>query len=159
MQVYRAYFKIVRRHLPSLAIYLAISLILFVIISSSLKSQSSAQFNETKSSIAIMTVYKAVANEAVVTVDLTVAILNGQKPDAGLIKSSNWKFDCAYDTKSYNNGNGIVPSYLLNPIVVTKDNLQKELIDTGYYTMEGRGAGATFVARTTTFHGRLRYDP
>jgi len=54
MQVYRAYFKIVRRHLPSLAIYLAISLILFVIISSSLKSQSSAQFNETKSSIAIM---------------------------------------------------------------------------------------------------------
>jgi len=83
-----------------------------------------------------MTVYKAVANEAVVTVDLTVAILNGQKPDAGLIKSSNWKFDCAYDTKSYNNGNGIVPSYLLNPIVVTKDNLQKELIDTGYYTMD-----------------------
>lgn len=84
-----------------------------------------------------MTVYKTVANEAVVTVDLTVAILNGQKPNEALIKSSNWKFDCTYDTKSYNNGNGIVPSYLLNPFVVTKDNIQKELVDPGYYTMDG----------------------
>ena len=82
-----------------------------------------------------MTVYKAVANEAVVTVDLAVAILKGEKPDAGLITSAGWKFDCAYDTESYDNNKGIVPSYLLVPTVVTKDNIQSELVDTGYYTM------------------------
>ena len=82
-----------------------------------------------------MTVYKAVANEAVVTVDLAIAILKGEAPDAGLITSAGWKFDCTYDTSSYNNNNKDVPSYLLVPLVVTKDNLQKELVDTGYYTM------------------------
>ena len=86
-----------------------------------------------------MTVYKAVANEAVVTVDLAVAILNGEKPDGGLITSAGWKFACTYDTKSYDNNNGIVPSYLLVPTVVTKDNIQKELVDTGYYTMGADG--------------------
>ncbi len=85
-----------------------------------------------------MTVYKAVANEAVVTLDLGMAILNGEKPDGQLIQSSGWKFDCSYDTKSYDNKKGIVPSFLLVPTVVTKDNLQKELVDTGYYTMDGK---------------------
>ncbi|MBQ6386464.1 MAG: sugar-binding protein [Lachnospiraceae bacterium] len=84
-----------------------------------------------------MTVYKAVANEAVATLDLGIAILNGETPDAGLIESSNWDFECAYDTESYDNGTGIIPSYLLVPTVVTKDNIQTELVDTGYYTMEG----------------------
>jgi len=82
-----------------------------------------------------MTVYKAVANEAVVTVDLADAILKGEKPDGGLITSAGWKFECAYDTESYNNNNATIPSYLLVPLVVTKDNIQKELVDTGYYTM------------------------
>ncbi len=86
-----------------------------------------------------MTVYKAVANEAVATLDLGVALLNGEKPDEGLIKSAGWNFDCAYDTKSYDNGTGIIPSYLLVPTVVTKDNIQKELVDTGYYTMDDKG--------------------
>ncbi len=85
-----------------------------------------------------MTVYKAVANEAVVTLDLGMAILNGDKPDGQLIQSAGWKFDCSYDTKSYDNKKGIVPSFLLVPTVVTKDNLQKELVDTGYYTMDGK---------------------
>ena len=84
-----------------------------------------------------MTVYKAVANEAVVTVDLADAILKGEKPDGGLIDKAGWKFECAYDTESYDNGKAKIPSYLLVPTVVTKDNLQKELVDTGYYTMEG----------------------
>lgn len=82
-----------------------------------------------------MTVYKAVANEAVVTVDLAVSILNGEKPDGSLITASKWAFDCTYDTETYDNNNSIVPSYLLVPTVVTKDNLQTELVDTGYYTM------------------------
>ncbi len=85
-----------------------------------------------------MTVYKAVANEAVVTLDLGMAILNGDKPDGQLIQSAGWKFDCSYDTKTYDNKKGIVPSFLLVPTVVTKDNLQKELVDTGYYTMDGK---------------------
>lgn len=38
------------------------------------------------------------------------------------------------DTKTYNNGTGIIPSYLCTPIVVTKDNLKEALIDSGYYT-------------------------
>jgi putative multiple sugar transport system substrate-binding protein len=84
-----------------------------------------------------MTVYKAVANEAVVTLDLAMAMMDGKTPDDGLITDSGWDFDCTYDTKSYDNGTGIIPSYLLVPVVVTKDNIQKELVDTGYYTMDG----------------------
>ena len=86
-----------------------------------------------------MTVYKAVANEAVVTLDVGIALLSGQTPDAALIDASGWNFECAYDTSSYDNGTGVIPSYLLVPTVVTKDNLQKELVDTGYYTMDDDG--------------------
>lgn len=86
-----------------------------------------------------MTVYKAVANEAVVTLDLGVAILNGEKPDDKLISDSGWEFNCVYDTESYDNGTGVIPSYLLDPTVVTKDNLQEELVDTGYYTLDDNG--------------------
>ena len=86
-----------------------------------------------------MTVYKAVANEAKVTLDLGVAILSGKSPAEELIKDSGWDFDCTYDTSSYDNGTGVIPSYLLVPTVVTKDNIQKELVDTGYYTMDDKG--------------------
>ena len=86
-----------------------------------------------------MTVYKAVANEAVVTLDVGIALLNGETPDAALIDASGWSFECAYDTTSYDNGTGVIPSYLLVPTVVTKDNIQKELVDTGYYTMDEDG--------------------
>ena len=86
-----------------------------------------------------MTVYKAVANEAVVTLDVGMAIMDGKTPDESLIKSAGWKFDCTYDTKSYDNNTGIIPSYLLVPTVVTKDNIQTELVDTGYYTMDSNG--------------------
>jgi putative multiple sugar transport system substrate-binding protein len=37
------------------------------------------------------------------------------------------------DTKAYNNGVKVVPSYLLTPVALTKDNYQKVLIDSGYY--------------------------
>ena len=36
------------------------------------------------------------------------------------------------DTKSYNNGVKVVPSYLLDPEVVTKDLVQSKLIDSGF---------------------------
>ncbi len=86
-----------------------------------------------------MTVYKAVANEAIATLNLGEAILKGEKPDASLIEKSGWSFDCTYDTSSYNNGSAVIPSYLLVPVTVTKDNIQKELIDTGYYKMGSDG--------------------
>ena len=86
-----------------------------------------------------MTVYKAVANEAVATLDLGDAILSGETPDEGLIAASNWDFDCAYDTSSYDNGTGIIPSYLLVPTVVTKDNMVDELVTPGYYTQDDAG--------------------
>ncbi len=86
-----------------------------------------------------MTVYKAVANEAVVTLDLATAMLNGETPDATLIDKSGWDFDCSYDTTSYDNGTGIIPSYLLVPTVVTKDNLDDALVTPGYYTKDSDG--------------------
>lgn len=86
-----------------------------------------------------MTVYKAVANEAVVTLDLATAILNDETPDATLIDKSGWEFDCSYDTTSYDNGTGIIPSYLLVPTVVTKDNLDDALVTPGYYTKDSDG--------------------
>ncbi|MBO4396157.1 MAG: sugar-binding protein, partial [Eubacterium sp.] len=86
-----------------------------------------------------MTVYKAVANEAVATIDLGAALLEGKEPGEDLIASAGWNFDCTYDTTSYDNGTGIIPSYLLVPTVVTKDNIQQELVDPGYYTMGDDG--------------------
>jgi putative multiple sugar transport system substrate-binding protein len=38
------------------------------------------------------------------------------------------------DTETYDNGVKVVPSYLLPVVSVTKDNVVKELVDTGYYT-------------------------
>ena len=84
-----------------------------------------------------MTVYKAVANEAVVTMALAQAMLSGETPSDAL--ASTFDFACTYDTKSYDNGTGVIPSYLLTPTVVTKDNIQTALIDTGYYTMGSDG--------------------
>lgn len=86
-----------------------------------------------------MTVYKAVANEAIVTLDIAVAILNGKKPDKDFVSNAKWDFECAYDNKTYNNKTGVIPSYLLVPTVVTKDNIDKELIKPGYYTMGSDG--------------------
>jgi putative multiple sugar transport system substrate-binding protein len=37
------------------------------------------------------------------------------------------------DTKTYNNQVKVVPSFLLDMVNVTKDNVQKELVDSGYY--------------------------
>ena len=84
--------------------------------------------------IQTMTVYKNVANEAIVTLELAKAMLAGETPDASLIDT--FGIDCAYDTSSYDNGTGIIPSYLLVPSVITKDNLQ-ELVDTGLYAWDG----------------------
>ncbi len=38
------------------------------------------------------------------------------------------------DTKSYDNGTGIIPTFLCDPVVVTTDNYKDMLITSGYYT-------------------------
>lgn len=38
------------------------------------------------------------------------------------------------DTQSYDNGTGVIPTYLCEPVVVTIDNYKEMLIDSGYYT-------------------------
>lgn len=38
------------------------------------------------------------------------------------------------DTSSYDNGTGVIPTYLCEPVVVTADNYKEMLIDSGYYT-------------------------
>ncbi len=81
-----------------------------------------------------MTVYKNVSDEAGVTIVLTEAILAGEDPGEELL--ADFAVDAAYDTESYDNGTGIIPSYLLVPWVVTVDNLD-QLVDTGLYEWDG----------------------
>lgn len=38
------------------------------------------------------------------------------------------------DTETYDNGTGVIPSYLCEPTAVTADNYKEILIDSGYYT-------------------------
>ncbi|CAN5217917.1 sugar ABC transporter substrate-binding protein [soil metagenome] len=67
------------------------------------------------------TIYKdtrKLADRAAVMAD---DLLTGKKPTVN-------------DTKSYNNKIKVVPTYLYQPTVVTKDNYKKVLVDSGYYT-------------------------
>ena len=76
-----------------------------------------------------MTVCKAVANEAVVTLDLAKAMLAGDTVDESLIEKSGWDFECAYDTESMRhlkaNKMPILPSGSYS--CKQKDNLQEAL--------------------------------
>jgi putative multiple sugar transport system substrate-binding protein len=38
------------------------------------------------------------------------------------------------DTKTYNNGHHVIPSYLCDPITVDKKNIKEALVDSGYWT-------------------------
>jgi putative multiple sugar transport system substrate-binding protein len=67
------------------------------------------------------TIFKDTRNLAQEAVKMTEALLKGEQPEVN-------------DTKSYDNGKKVVPTFLLQPVVVTKDNYQKVLIDSGYYS-------------------------
>jgi putative multiple sugar transport system substrate-binding protein len=56
------------------------------------------------------------------------AFLEGQEPEAN-------------DTETYDNGVKVIPSYLLPIVTVYKDDIQPELIDTGYWTEEEVASG------------------
>ena len=67
------------------------------------------------------TIYKDTRQLADESVKMADDVLTGKKPEVN-------------DTKSYNNKVKVVPSFLFQPVVVTKDNYQKVLVDSGYYT-------------------------
>jgi len=69
------------------------------------------------------TVYKDTRKLADVAVNMVDSVLNGKKPATN-------------NTTDYDNGNKVVPSFLLQPVAVDKSNYQKVLIDGGYYTAD-----------------------
>ena len=66
------------------------------------------------------TVFKDTRELAKVTANLVDAVLAGRQPEVN-------------DTKTYNNGVKVVPSYLLKPVAVDSANWKKVLVDSGYY--------------------------
>lgn len=68
-----------------------------------------------------MSVFKDTRDLAAKTVEMVDALMKGTEPPIN-------------DTETYDNGTGIIPSYLCEPVVCTSDNVQELLIDSGYYT-------------------------
>lgn len=66
------------------------------------------------------TVFKDTRELAKVTVNMVDAMMAGKTPEVN-------------DTKTYNNGIKVVPSYLLKPVSVDATNWKPVLIDSGYY--------------------------
>ena len=68
-----------------------------------------------------MSVFKDTRALASAVVNMVDAIMKGEEPEIN-------------DTESYDNGTGVIPTYLCDPVVVTVDNYKEMLIDSGYYT-------------------------
>lgn len=68
-----------------------------------------------------MSIFKDTRTLAKKTVEMVDAILKGSEPPVN-------------DTKTYDNGKGIVPSFLCDPVFADKDNYKQLLIESGYYT-------------------------
>jgi putative multiple sugar transport system substrate-binding protein len=66
------------------------------------------------------TIFKDTRDLAKVAADMVDSALSGKQVTVN-------------DTKTYNNGVKVVPSYLLKPVVVDKSNWEKVLVDSGYY--------------------------
>jgi len=69
------------------------------------------------------TIFKDTRTLAGVTVKMVDAILSGGEPEIN-------------DTKTYDNGVKVVPSYLLEPVSVNTTNWEEVLIGSGYYTKD-----------------------
>ena len=68
-----------------------------------------------------MSVFKDTRTLATQVVKMVDAIVKGEKVEVN-------------DTTTYNNGTGVIPSFLCEPVAATKDNYQKLLVESGYYT-------------------------
>jgi putative multiple sugar transport system substrate-binding protein len=69
------------------------------------------------------TIYKDTRQLAKVAGEMADAVLKGQTPATN-------------NTKDYDNGEKVVPSQLLESVIVDKANYQAQLVDTGYYTAD-----------------------
>jgi putative multiple sugar transport system substrate-binding protein len=69
------------------------------------------------------TVFKDTRELAKVAAGMVDAVLSGGKVEVN-------------DTKTYNNGVKVVPSYLLKPVAVDLSNWKQALVDTNYYTAD-----------------------
>ncbi|MFB7845338.1 multiple monosaccharide ABC transporter substrate-binding protein [Microbacterium sp. NPDC056052] len=69
------------------------------------------------------TIYKDTRKLAGEAVKMADDVLNGKTPEVN-------------DTKSYDNKTKVVPTFLFEPVVVTKDNYKEAVLDTGYYTAD-----------------------
>jgi putative multiple sugar transport system substrate-binding protein len=69
-----------------------------------------------------MSIFKDTRALALSVVDMLVAIRDGNEVTIN-------------DTTSYNNGVRVLPAFLLSPVVVEQGDIQRILIDSGYYTM------------------------
>ncbi|MDR1470269.1 MAG: sugar-binding protein [Spirochaetaceae bacterium] len=67
-----------------------------------------------------MSVFKDTRTLAGKVVEMVNALATGSNPPIN-------------DRKTYDNGTGVIPSYLCDPIVVEPKDIQKALIDSGYY--------------------------
>ncbi|MEP6479945.1 MAG: multiple monosaccharide ABC transporter substrate-binding protein [Rhodoglobus sp.] len=67
------------------------------------------------------TIFKDTRELAKVAAKMAIAVLGGKEPEIN-------------DTKTYDNGKLVVPSFLLQPVPVIKDNVKEALVDTGYWT-------------------------
>ena len=67
------------------------------------------------------TVFKDTRELAKVAVNMAEAVLQGKEAEVN-------------DTETYDNGVKVVPSFLLEPVSVDKDNYKEVLVDSGYYT-------------------------
>jgi putative multiple sugar transport system substrate-binding protein len=86
-------------------------------------SGQDAELQSVKSIIAgeqYSTIFKDTRELARVTVGMVNALVNGTEPEIN-------------DTKTYDNGKKIVPSYLLEPVAVDATNWKEILIGSGYY--------------------------
>ncbi len=72
------------------------------------------------------TVFKDTRELAKKAVAMAEAVLEGKEAEVN-------------DTKTYNNGVKVVPSYLLQPVSVDKSNVEKVLVESGYYTKDQLG--------------------
>ena len=68
-----------------------------------------------------MSIFKDTRTLASKVVEMVDAIMKGSNPPVN-------------DTKTYDNGTGIIPSYLCEPVYGSIDNYKELLIDSGYYT-------------------------
>ena len=68
-----------------------------------------------------MSDFKDTRTLAAKVVEMVDALMKGAEPPIN-------------DTETYNNGTGIIPSYLCEPVAATVDDIQSLLIDSGYYT-------------------------